>query len=326
MSEGEQRIADTRGRFVKAVQNGQQIDDANWTVGRIRLSNKRLVLAEHDPPPDGFGLGGRVDDDPSDEVRDSYLTHPRGRPFGSSLGMSFPAVIAPETESPNRQPAGTTEQLNSDDSLHYPTPMGSPPQDLPIEVPGEAVLLVAGPPMTGKYDLLLRLLATHANGAIIITTTHDAETVTDDYCTVGDVSPEQVGVVECTGGDAGGDGDRVRTASLENLTGVGVEFTELFASFHERNGPTGVGVHSLSALLMHADLQTVYQFLLVLTGQVRNAAWPGAAVINDEMTDPETLATITQQFDGVVQTRQGADGRELRLKGLDPAPTPWRPF
>jgi hypothetical protein len=51
MSEGEQRIADTRGRFVKAVQNGQQIDDANWTVGRIRLSNKRLVLAEHDPPP-----------------------------------------------------------------------------------------------------------------------------------------------------------------------------------------------------------------------------------------------------------------------------------
>lgn len=203
--------------------------------------------------------------------------------------------------------------------------MGSATRALPVDVPGDAVVLVAGPPMTGKYDLLLRLLATHADGAIFITTSHDAETVTEDYCAVGDVSPERVGVVACTGGDVADD-DRVRGASLDNLTGVGVEFTELFASFQEGGGPTGVGVHSLSALLMHADLQTVYQFLLVLTGQVRNAAWPGAAVINDRVADEETLSTITQQFDGVIQTRQGADGRELRLKGLDPAPSPWEPF
>jgi helix-turn-helix protein len=45
MSEGERRIADTKGRFAQVVKNGHRLDDADWTAGRILLSNKRLVLA-----------------------------------------------------------------------------------------------------------------------------------------------------------------------------------------------------------------------------------------------------------------------------------------
>ncbi len=45
MSEGEHKIADTRGKFLQAMKDGHKMTDADWTSGRILLSNKRLVLA-----------------------------------------------------------------------------------------------------------------------------------------------------------------------------------------------------------------------------------------------------------------------------------------
>lgn len=48
MSEGEQRIADTQGRFAQPIKDGNPIDDASWTSGRILLSNKRIILAGGD--------------------------------------------------------------------------------------------------------------------------------------------------------------------------------------------------------------------------------------------------------------------------------------
>lgn len=203
--------------------------------------------------------------------------------------------------------------------------MGSGPS-LPVELPDDAAVLVAGPPMTGKYDLLLRALASRGAGAVFITTTRDPATLVEDYCSASGVAPERVGVVACTGGDAG-DADRVRGASLDNLTGVGVEFTELFERFSEENaGPVGVGIHSLSPLLMHADIPAVYRFLSVIIGQIRTVGWPGGAVINDEAADAESLRTLKGHFDGVLQTRQAAGERELRLKGIDPEPSAWRSF
>ena len=45
MSEGERKIVDTRGKFTQVVKDGRKLNDAEWTGGRILLSNKRLVLA-----------------------------------------------------------------------------------------------------------------------------------------------------------------------------------------------------------------------------------------------------------------------------------------
>ena len=45
MSEGERKIVDTRGRFTQVVKDGRELNDAEWTGGRILLSNKRLILA-----------------------------------------------------------------------------------------------------------------------------------------------------------------------------------------------------------------------------------------------------------------------------------------
>lgn len=45
MSEGEQKLADERGKFAQVVKDGHKVPDVEWIAGRILLSTKRIVLA-----------------------------------------------------------------------------------------------------------------------------------------------------------------------------------------------------------------------------------------------------------------------------------------
>ena len=45
MQPDETKVADTRGRFLRALRDGRELNDATWANGRILLSNRRLVLA-----------------------------------------------------------------------------------------------------------------------------------------------------------------------------------------------------------------------------------------------------------------------------------------
>jgi len=66
MSEGERKVVDTRGKFTQVVKDGRELNDAEWTGGRILLSNKRLILAGNGgkrtiPLPKIESLDGRTD-------------------------------------------------------------------------------------------------------------------------------------------------------------------------------------------------------------------------------------------------------------------------
>jgi len=66
MSESEYKIEDTKGKFLQAVKDGRRLKDADWTPGRIVLSNKRLILASNDgkrslPLSEITSLSGRYD-------------------------------------------------------------------------------------------------------------------------------------------------------------------------------------------------------------------------------------------------------------------------
>lgn len=66
MSESEYKIADGSGKFLQAVKDGRRLKDAQWTKGRILLSNKRIVLAGNDGKrnlalSEVQGLSGRYD-------------------------------------------------------------------------------------------------------------------------------------------------------------------------------------------------------------------------------------------------------------------------
>ena len=48
MSEGEQKLADQRGKFAQVVKDGRKVPDVEWIGGRILLSSKRLVLVSNE--------------------------------------------------------------------------------------------------------------------------------------------------------------------------------------------------------------------------------------------------------------------------------------
>mgnify|MGYP000480617223 CR=1 FL=1 len=206
--------------------------------------------------------------------------------------------------------------------------------DSPLgDLPRDATLVIAGPPMTGKYALMLSLLAHYTDDTIVISTKNDAERVVDDLERIaGSARPGRVGVVDCVARAEGlvePETELVKHAgSPENLTRIGVKFTELFEAIYEDGSErhVGVGLHSISQLLMHSGLKNVYQFLQVLTGQVRSADWLGVAVM-DSNADEEELQTLYHHFDGIVETRENEAGqRELRVRGLSPTVSDWTTF
>jgi len=66
MRPDETKVVDSRGRFIQVLRNGRELNDANWTSGRILLSNKRVVMAatggKRTVPLEKVGnVGGRFD-------------------------------------------------------------------------------------------------------------------------------------------------------------------------------------------------------------------------------------------------------------------------
>ncbi|MFC6726056.1 RAD55 family ATPase [Halobium palmae] len=184
--------------------------------------------------------------------------------------------------------------------------------------PGSSVL-VAGPPMSGKQNLQLRLVAELGERRILVSTEDSAEEVRSGFEAVaGDVVDDEFGVVDCVSARSADvtDSEFVKYApSAENLTAIGVKFTDLAETFRERgDSPVSVGFDSLSTLLMYFDVQRVYRFVRVFAGQIEDSNWTGVCTVGSTMHDEQTLHTLYDPFDAVIETRVGDDGREFRLR------------
>lgn len=212
--------------------------------------------------------------------------------------------------------------------------MGNTARNLAIDgVSPDTALLVSGPPMTGKYELMLRLLSTYADSPVVISTKNGADRVREDYRSIdGDVPADRIGVIDSAGhqGSADAESDTVKhVGSPGNLTDLGVQFTELFETFHDDPsvGHVGVGFHSVSQLLMHAEIKRVYQFLQVMIGQIRSAEWFAVTVVDAGTADEDQLAMLQHHFDGLVETRENETGaREFRVRGLGSNASDWITF
>lgn len=193
---------------------------------------------------------------------------------------------------------------------------------------GESVL-ISGPPMTAKYELLLDLLTHSADRLIVVSTNTSAERVRRDITARSELSDDQVAVVDCTTKPVDpsvSDTELTRyVSSPENLTQVGVQFTSLMEQFDEYDS-VAVGLHSLSPLLMYWDAERVYQFLRVFLDRVRETSWSCVAVIGSTMHDEQVLHTLYDPFDSVVETRESDGNRELRRRDRRGRSSEWRSF
>jgi len=199
---------------------------------------------------------------------------------------------------------------------------------LPEGLVDDGDVLVRGPALSGKYDLLLRLLAT-ADAELLVSTSRRADRARSEFESHGD--PARFAVVDCATrvqGEEGEDDDLVRyAASPKNLTGIGVKFTDIVAVLREREADRiAVGVHSLSELLMYSDVEHVFQFLRIMGAECRNLGWPLVAVVDDTAVDEQAVATIAQPFDTVLSTRiVGDQDCEFAVTSGEAEPT-WTTF
>lgn len=185
-------------------------------------------------------------------------------------------------------------------------------------------LLITGPPLSGKRRLALDILADgtrQQEGAIVVTTKDSGEKILKEYRKrVDDVEGKPLGVVDCVTKQRGvgnaEDGPQLKYASSPvDMTGIGIKLSEFLQDFYERKGlqQNRVLMHSVSTLLMYSDLQTVFRFLHVFTGRVQSANGLGLYVIDSTAHDDQTMNTLTQLFDGVVELSED-DAQPPRLR------------
>ncbi|QSG03062.1 RAD55 family ATPase [Natranaeroarchaeum sulfidigenes] len=185
-------------------------------------------------------------------------------------------------------------------------------------------LLITGPPLSGKRRLALDILADGTRkeeGAIVVTTKDSGDKILSEYRKrIDDVENRPLGVVDCVtkqrGVGSAEDGPQLKYASSPvDMTGIGIKLSEFLQDFYERRGlqQNRVLMHSVSTLLMYSDLQTVFRFLHVFTGRVQSANGLGLYVIDSTAHDDQTMNTLTQLFDGVVELSEN-DAEPPRLR------------
>ena len=197
--------------------------------------------------------------------------------------------------------------------------------------PGTSLLLT-GSAMSGKHELVLALLAAGSrdrHGSVFVTTRKDAVASERDFERLTGGSGTDFAVVDCVTRSAGFDRPtetpgRVYVSDPGDLTGIGIGVTTFLRQFYREGTSARLGVHSVSTMLMYADLRRVFRLLHVLTARIDAADSIGVFALDDSV-DSHEQSVLRQPFDGVVELRETDEGRELRCRGVDAGPRSWTP-
>lgn len=195
-------------------------------------------------------------------------------------------------------------------------------------------LLIAGPTMSGKRQLTLELLADgheEGDGMLFIMTSESAAVLIEDldrwYPTL---DRERIGIIDCAGVENGNTED-VSLESLSSprdLTGISIATARRLQQFSDHGISTvRHGLISVSTLLAYLDLDTVFKFLHIYTRRITDTRGLGIFTINPTAHDPQTINTLINEFDGIIELRHADTGeREAHLRGLTDATDTWYQF
>jgi KaiC/GvpD/RAD55 family RecA-like ATPase len=191
-------------------------------------------------------------------------------------------------------------------------------------------ILVSGPAMSGKRQLMLDVLAhgaTSGEGSVIVTSNDGGSQLYEQFRDRSDDADSYLRIVDSVGNGASEDlEDIIRTCgSPGDLTGIGIEFSELSKETESAGiDQVRVAFDSLTPVLMYVDLERLFRFLHVFTRQIQSKGWMGMFSIDPDSHDTQAINTLNQLFDGVIQLRTPEDGpREIRSRGFGQSPSEW---
>jgi KaiC/GvpD/RAD55 family RecA-like ATPase len=198
---------------------------------------------------------------------------------------------------------------------------------------GSNIMLI-GPAMSQKevilYNIMYHGTAVNENAVITITTHESAAHIIEWFKENKLVLPmSRIGIIDCITKSMGGtisETENIKTASSPvDLTGIGVRISQFFEDFLIKKNIPKLQLHinSLSAILMYSNIQTVFRFMHVFTGRIKEAGALGIFVMDSDMHDEQTITTLKQLFDGIVEIKSENDKNYIRIVGLSSKPTPW---
>lgn len=189
---------------------------------------------------------------------------------------------------------------------------------------GDATTVLFGAPSmsAGADETCVDLLSQGVPDAVSvlwITFTEPAGTCLDRWRSVHDTDPADFGVIvvgeTVGGGNSDVDSQAVQTISnASDLTGIGIKVGEFVSGHDER---ITVCFDSLTALLQYVDLETAYEFLHALTGQLYSTGATSHFHIDPSAHDQRTIDTLLSLFDAEVRLAENgtADVRTRNLLG-----------
>ncbi|WP_435065982.1 DUF7504 family protein [Halobaculum sp. EA56] len=198
--------------------------------------------------------------------------------------------------------------------------------------PGTNVL-VSGPGLTGKRDVVLDLVGAAPDPAASLVTTRSGTAGLREDLRRRYGDDWSLRFVDCVSRQrsmaAARDTEEVRHVSGPgDLTGIGIlasgDLYDWYRASERRRG--ALAVHSVSTLLMYANVRRVYQFMHVLAGRVESAECVGVYALDTVKSDLEPAERFTQLCDAVVETRLTDEGRAIRVRGDDFGPRSWTQF
>lgn len=180
--------------------------------------------------------------------------------------------------------------------------------DLNAELADARNVLLAAPSMSGGEaeactDLLIPSNPGNAN-ALWVTFQGDASDCVDQWAAATDGQPDHA-VVVVVGDSPGPQPDGVTVehiSSPSDLTGLGIAIGESLSEWD--TGPV-VCVDSLTSMLQYVEIETAYEFLHAITGQLYAADARAHFHIDPTAHDEMTVDSIASLFDAIVEFDEG---------------------
>ena len=193
-------------------------------------------------------------------------------------------------------------------------------------------ILLLSPPMSGKeaiLDNIMHLRAIKNENALIVVTSNEPATHVLERFKVKklDLSLSRIGIVDCSSKDlVDVEFENVtikKVGSPGDLTSIGVKIGQFIDEFSNKDLKIQIHINSLSTILMYSNLQTIFRFLHYLTGRIKAAKALGIFVIDSGMHDPQTIVTLKQLCDCMVEIKSENNKNFIRILGQFAKSTSW---
>jgi KaiC/GvpD/RAD55 family RecA-like ATPase len=184
--------------------------------------------------------------------------------------------------------------------------------------PENSVVLIFGPPGTGKSTFTTEFIATglRQNEKCIFITTMESPEVLEKKLDLFDVTPTQrknVIFIDCYSWRISKAPAKYGVRSLD-LTQLSIEFKRAMKENNFQNGR--VVLDSLSDFLLYVEERSVFMFLQMLVGEIKKSSSVGLVNLEEGLHTEKQVSTINYITDGLISLEMKDKERVLKIQRM----------